>query len=475
MFKQTIETTNSINNNIKELLGEILDESAMKTITIDAELSETQREAFEKFKERKSILILGPGGVGKSRLIKTMQEYHNSSNESTDMVLCASTGVAAYNIGGMTIHSFMGIGSGDNDINYLIRKIFRNKSVMERIKNIKILVIDEISMISATIFEKIHCIFQHFRKNKSFFGGVQLILTGDFLQNEPVFNNFKMKIEEEPDTRLLIESDLFNLHFNRKNKNIILLKTNFRQKNDVSFLDLLLRIRQDSYTEADINLLEQKCQKFKDELKQKTKLGIVPVHLVSSNKKAQVINESNLKKIQQPEFLYNACFNESAKTFETELLTKELQTQFKQRGLDNLCLRKGARVMLIKNLDVVKGLVNGSVGTITDFTGDNYPIVLFDNGHKEMIEPANWELELNNHRVKAVQVPLILAYALTIHKSISLTLDYAILDLEDCFCNHLVYSALSRLRSFDGLILKTFNAKKITVNQHIISWLNKLN
>jgi ATP-dependent DNA helicase PIF1 len=130
--------------------------------------------------------------------------------------------------------------------------------------------------------------------------------------------------------------------------------------------------------------------------------------------------------------------------------------------------------MLIKNLDVVKGLVNGSVGTIDDFTADNYPIVLFDNGHKEMIEPSIWELEMNNCRVKATQVPLILAYALTIHKSISLTLDHAILDLEDCFCNHLVYSALSRLRSFDGLLLKSFNPKKITVNEGIVKWLEKI-
>lgn len=469
MFKQTIEKTHSLNNNIKELLGTVLDDSAMNKITICAELSETQKEAFEKFKLQKSLLILGPGGVGKSRLIKIMQEHHA---DDTDMVLCASTGVAAYNIGGMTIHSFMGIGAGDSDLNTLIRRIFRNKSIMERIRTIKILVIDEISMLSASIFEKIHCIFQHFRKNKAFFGGVQLILTGDFLQNEPVFNNFQLQSQEEPDTRLLIESDLFNSHFNRKNKNIVLLKTNFRQKNDSSFLDLLLRIRQNTYNQSDIDLLQQKCLNFHNELKTKTQNQIVPIHLVSSNKKAQIINESNLKKIRQTEFVYDASFNQTAKSFETELLTKELQTQFKQKGLDNLRLRKGARVMLIKNLDVIKGLVNGSVGTINDFTGDNYPIVLFDNGQKETIEPCNWELEMNNCRVKATQVPLILAYALTIHKSQSITLDHAILDLEDCFCNHLVYSALSRLRSFDGLLLKSFNPKKITVNEGIIDWLS---
>ena len=474
MFKQTIEKTHSIHHNIKKLLGTVLDEKAMKTISIDSELSKTQKEAFQKFKDHQSLLILGPGGVGKSRLIKIMQEYHTSEG-GTDMALCASTGVAAYNIGGMTIHSFMGIGSGDSDLNTLIRRIFLNKSILERIKTIKILVIDEISMLSASIFEKIHCIFQHFRKNKAFFGGVQLILTGDFLQNEPVFNDFKTRSEEEPDTRLLIESDLFNMHFNQKNKNIILLKTNFRQKNDSSFLDLLLRIRQKCYTPEDISLLESKCSSFKNELQEKMLNKIIPVHLVSSNKKAQIINESNLKKIQETEFVYNASFNKSKSSFEIDLLTKELETQFKQKGLDNLRLRKGARVMLIKNLDVVKGLVNGSVGTITDFTGDNYPIVLFDNGHKKTIEPSNWELEMNNCRVKAMQIPLILAYALTIHKSQSITLDHAILDLEDCFCNHLVYSALSRLRSFDGLLLKSFNHQKITVNQDILTWLERIN
>ena len=136
-------------------------------------------------------------------------------------------------------------------------------------------------------------------------------------------------------------------------------------------------------------------------------------------------------------------------------------------------MRKGCRVLLIKNLDVSIGLVNGSIGTVEDIRGDAVT-VHFDNGVTEVISKVEWELEIDNSKVICTQIPLMLAYSITIHKSQSLSLDKAVLDLGDCFCNHMVYVALSRVRSLEGVFLKSFNPKKITVNSILLEFTNSI-
>lgn len=407
-----------------------------------------------------------------SSLIKSMQEY-NKQKDGKNMYLCATTGVAAYNIGGMTIHAF---GTGDKPVDNLIKRMLRNKSNIERLRMTDILVIDEISMLSASLFEKINVICQHFRRNKSFFGGIQVIFTGDLLQLLPIFNQNERLLDEPEDTRLIIESNVFNSHFSKKNKNIVVLNENFRQQGDTTFMNLLLRLRNGCHSDDDTNLLRDKCKSFTKEQKNTLKKGIIPVHLVTSNNKASIINESNLKKLATPEYSYNSSFTSSGNDKEIlDILKRELESQFKQKGLVTLKLRKGARVMLIKNLDVSLGLVNGSIGTITDFSLNKEPLVTFDNGQQRIIEKVEWELESNSNVVKAQQLPLILAYSITQHKCQSITLDNAVLDLADCFCDHQVYVALSRLKSLDGLLLKSFNPQKITVNEKMKNYLNALN
>ena len=135
-------------------------------------------------------------------------------------------------------------------------------------------------------------------------------------------------------------------------------------------------------------------------------------------------------------------------------------------------------VLLIKNLDVELGLVNGAIGTIIELQkGSNgtFPIVEFDNKIKQLIEICDWELEIDNCKAIGKQIPLMLAYSVTVHKSQSITLESAVLDLEDCFCEHQVYVALSRLRSLDGMYLKSFNPKKIIINKKMKDYLDKLN
>ena len=467
----TLTISPMINSNLQELLKKV-----NINIDINDNLSDTQKIAFELFKNGKNLLILGAAGCGKSFLIKTMQEYIKIENNKKKMYLSSTTGISAYNIGGITIHSFMGIGTGEMEIVVLIKRVYRKKMYRERIINTDILVIDEISMLSAELFEKLNKICQHIRKNNAFFGGIQIILTGDLNQLLPVFNrNIKFTKGEEQDSRLIIESPDFIKEFNKTHENIINLKENFRQKNDTTFINLLLRIREGKHTDEDINIL-------KSRLNVKPKSVNPPLYLVSSNKSAQHINCTNLEKIKEPVNKYITEYKKSNKDKDTEiddLLVKELQFQFTQKGIDTLELKKGARVMLTKNMDINNGLVNGSIGTIDSFihveNGQEFPVVIFDNiPEKQLISPVSIELELDNRKASATQLPLMLAYACTIHKSQSLSLDSAVLDLGDCFTDAQIYVALSRVKSLDGLYLKSFNPAKIKVNQKMTKYLNNL-
>jgi ATP-dependent DNA helicase PIF1 len=457
-----------LNNNFQELLKEINID-----VDVNNDLSNSQKCAFELFKNGDNLLMLGVGGTGKSFLIKTMEEYIKTNCRNKNMYVCSTTGISAYNIGGMTIHSFMGIGTGEMPVDVLIKRIKRRKMYKERIMRCDILVIDEVSMLSAELFEKLNIICREIRRDKRFFGGIQVVLTGDFLQLLPVFNKNK-ELYENVDERLIIESDLFNKMFNKKN--IITLKENFRQKNDKKFIDLLLRIRDGSYTKDDIKLLE--TRKVLGDFENKD-----IVNLVSSNKKAQLINDTQLNMLKTPKVKYVSSYMSSGVNVDIkDLLMNELKFQFNQRGINELTLKKGARVMLIKNLDVSVGLVNGAIGTIVDFIPDpsqdvsySIPVVEFDStGIKYPISVVTWELEIDGCKGMAYQIPLMLAYAITIHKSQSLTLESAVLDLSECFCEHQVYTALSRLKSLNGVYLKSFNEKRIKVNSKMKEFLNNL-
>ena len=422
------------------------------------DLSPSQKRAFIKFKMGDSLLILGSAGVGKSKLVKEFVKY-NRNNDNKTMYITSTTGISAYNIGGITINSFMGIGTGEAPVEVLLKRLRYKQSIRDRIIGTEILVIDEISMMSASVFEKMDLIFKTLRRSKKPFGGIQLVLTGDFLQLETVFN--RNILGKEQDTRLLIESELFNKMFK---KCTIVLKENFRQSSDSKYIDLLLRLRRGLYTKDDINLLNTRLDKKTDD-------NII--HLVSSNKKAQQINKIRMDMISSDDCIFETRYTRSGDEETCDLLEGELQSQFSQKGTEKLVLKRGCRVILIKNLNVEIGLVNGSTGTIREIQNDKIHVT-FDNGITETITRVDWELELDNSKVICTQIPLVLAYSLTIHRSQSLSLDSAVLDLADCFCNHMVYVALSRVRTLDGVYLTTFNEKKITVNKKLLEYIDSI-
>lgn len=436
------------------------------------ELSKEQQKAIDIYAAGKNLLIIGPAGCGKTKSIEEIIKYTNKNYFGKRVYITAMSGVAAYNCGGVTVQSFLGIGTGEADAEVLIKRVLRKRGIAERLRNTDALIIDEFSMMSAELFEKIDKVCRAVRRNhKNFMGGIQLILCGDLLQILPVFNKNE-GIYGEQDTRLIFESELFNHIFSKKTGNIVELKKNFRQDNK-SFVETLLRIRKGEHTESDVT-------KLQDRLLHKMKLDEESiqdaVYLVVSNKKAQMINESNMNSIENKTVKYTANFSEQGDKEVTQELLRELQSQFKQKGIMEIELKQDARVMLIKNLSVEEGLVNGSVGKIKSFEKvgiKTCPLVEFDNGTTRVIEEVEWELEYNDSKAKAVQLPLMLAWSCTIHKIQGCTLEKAVMDLSDCFCDGQVYVALSRVKTLDGVYLKTFDARKIMVNEKVKNYLNK--
>lgn len=475
MYEKTREEIDSdFSENMLNKIRDLLIEQGIPAEYESLNLSKSQDLAFEKFKKGESMLILGSAGTGKSKLVKEFVKYvkvKGSEEDGKNIYITSTTGISAYNIGGITINSFMGIGTGKAPVDVLLKRMRYRPGVKDRIRRTDILVIDELSMMSASLFEKMNLIFQTIRKSKKPFGGIQLILTGDFLQLETVFTN-EMPIES--DRRLLIESDLFNKMFINST---IILKENFRQSTDNVFIEILTRIRKATHTKNDVDVLNTRLIK---ESNNDTNDTNDTIHLVSSNRKAQEINNKRLAEINCSEYIFESGYTHSGNEETCELLQKELQSQFIQRGIDKLVLKKGCRVILIKNLDVECGLVNGLTGTVKDIIHSNAQCssisvrVAFDNDITRIIEHSEWELDMDNSKVVCRQLPLMLAYSITIHRSQSLSLERAVLDLSDCFCNHMVYVALSRVRSLDGVYLKSFNHKKITVNNALLNFVNKI-
>lgn len=451
-------------NRRDDIMREMISDYGIK---VESMLSNEQGMAIELFKKGENILIMGSGGTGKSKMIEEIE--YETRRGIKNIVVTATTGISAYNINGLTIYSYMGIGTGEKETDVLIRNIKKKNHIVERLRMLDILVIDEISMMSASIFEKIEEILKTIRRIRKPFGGVQVVLLGDLLQLLPIFNNItKRKVEdEEEDTRLIVESERFRECF--RERNTIRLEKNFRQS-DIILLGILERIRVGKQEENDIKKLKERLivnlEIGKDELKD-------AVYLVSSNRQANEINTKKMEKINEKEIKYIANFEDIKKDDESNEIRNDMERQFKQKGTNEIILKKGARVMLTKNIDTEIGLVNGATGTIIELKG-RYPIIKFDNGEKRQIEETTWDIEDKRNGdviVTAKQIPLILCWAITIHKSQSLTLEKAVMDLRDCFCEHQVYVALSRVRSLSGLYLVGLNEKKIKVNEKIIRYL----
>lgn len=418
LFQKRFETSNV--EKTKQRFG--VYESFIK----ERHLSNQQASVFRSILSGKNVLVTGPAGTGKSYLLNTIKDYLKDS-----LTIVSTTGISAINVGGLTLHSFLGLRANLKSLEETIDIALSISK--KKIKALEYFAIEEVSMCDAFTFELMNHIFQVARNNEKPFGGVKVILFGDFLQLPPV-----------SDVGYAFQSDAFvDGEFEIK-----VLKTSFRQTN-MDFYKILQECRQGKLSNDGLKLLKTR------EVDEFPNNGAI--RLFSTNKTVDAWNAAKFSEIPSATHVFYAedWFSETkySKCFDNSIIDYEIH------------LKVGARVILCKNISVKDGLINGACGVIEKFIGDKTVVVRFDNGLVENISKITWEV-LNKGVLIATrnQIPLRLAYAITIHKSQGQTLDKACIDFNKIFAPGQAYVALSRLRSLDGLYCKGISKSKFFVD-----------
>ena len=446
------------------------------------ELSPEQRHAYTKFVKGENLFITGPGGTGKTHLIRHLIEFSTSINKN--IPICAMTGCAAVLLecNARTLHSWSGIKLAKGDKESVISGVLRNKHTTKRWKKANGLILDEVSMLSKKIFEIIEKLARVIKKDPRPFGGMQVVFTGDFFQLPPVGT-----AGEEETNQFCFESSKWNTVF--KPENHIELKTMYRQ-NDPLYIDILHQIRKGYLEEDKQEILNKYINRTYNP---ETTNGCIPTKLFPLRSKTDYVNWMMFKRLDEKEYVSEAirqtdCMTniDSTKPLSFEIIQKckELSENEVKYELDLLLssipsaqvlrLKKGSAVMCNVNLDMDNSICNGSQGIITDIkelaNGAILPIVKFANGIVKAIHLHYWQSE-EYPCLAIAQYPLSLAWALTIHKIQGATLNMAEMDIgQSIFEYGQTYVALSRIRSLDGLYLSAFNSKKIGANPKVIAF-----
>jgi ATP-dependent DNA helicase PIF1 len=439
------------------------------------ELSREQQQAYDKFLSGQNIFITGPGGTGKSALIK--QIYGYAKDAGIQISVTALTGCAAILLGckATTLHSWAGIGLGNMDADFYVEKISKSRHKKANWIRTRVLVVDEISMLSLKLFLLLDEIGQRVRKNKRPFGGIQLVFSGDFFQLPPVGK------EEDPDSmKFCFESEeLWNHVFLPENQ--IELKQIFRQSDEV-FSSILNQVREGAIKKKTNDLLESLVGKEKPSNLAITKLYPTRAQVDSINQENMLALETETRSFREQWYkdlpLQSAHERSLRKLFTEEDINIELETLSNSILCEtNFQIKVGAQVMCIINIkeDGVDLLCNGSQGKVMAFcTITGYPIVKFNNNITKTMTPNIWQSD----RIPGIgvsQVPLILAWALTIHKSQGSTLDSAEIDVgSGIFQCGQTYVALSRVKSLEGLFLTSYDYRRIMVFKKVKDYYTRL-
>ena len=478
-------------------------------------LSPEQQYAFAKFAKGRNIFVTGPGGTGKTRLIQFLVEYMNSQGKTHQV--CALTGCAAVllNCKAKTIHSWSGIKLGKGPIDDIVRRVMRNRCNVKSWRETEVLIIDEVSMMSRKMFDLLDQIGRAARKNPGkAFGGIQLVFTGDFFQLPPIADY------DDPATgEFCFQHPKWNATF--RQEDCIELKTFFRQTDPV-YVKLLQEIRRGEISDKSIEVLDSRILRGKEIAPLKN--GVAPTKLFPIRSKVDFINNTTYEKLEGVERVYHFNVSTSARVhidtgspltfeeisrcgelsseqmkYEVESMTSSLQTDKTVR------LKVGALVMCTVNLDVERGICNGSQGIVIDFAEintafDNFrspkdvvnlkfavepqpdarvkmdggaaivPIVRFSNGVIMRVGVHQRQCE-EYPCIIISQIPLCLAWALTIHKIQGATLDSAEMDIgKSVFAAGQTYVGLSRVKTLDGLYLSDFNPMRIKANPLVVEF-----
>lgn len=445
-------------------------------------LSPEQNFAFEKFKRNENLFITGPGGTGKTKLIKHLVQH--AKDIKRRLQVCALTGCAAVllNCNARTIHSWSGIKLAKGDRDRIVESVAKNKRSVKTWKSVDVLIIDEISMMSKKIFDILDEVGKRCRNSHQPFGGIQMIFTGDFFQLPPVGNE-----DDEDSDKFCFESPLWIQTF--KPENHIQLTTIFRQK-DPLFVDMLSQIRKGKLNKDCVDVLRKHLNRPYDTT------GITPTKLFPIRSKVDYVNSMMFSKIDEDEYEFEhsvldncKTYSDSGKAIPADALLKcmRITQQEKEYEIENILnnspcsrilrLKKGASVLCTVNIDMENEICNGSQGIILDiYDKDTSTIVVvkFSNGHVKHIGPHLWQSE-EFPSIAIKQYPLCLAWALTIHKIQGATLALAEVDIGDSVFEYgQTYVALSRVQSLDGLYLSAFKPERIRANPRVLAFYDSI-
>jgi len=449
-------------------------------------LSPEQTYAFERFKEGKNLFITGPGGTGKTRLIEIFVRYMNEN--VIKYQVCALTGCATILLNSCkarTLHSWSGMGLANSQKEKVIQKIVKNRHTVSNWKKVRVLIIDEVSMMSKKILEIIESAARIIKKSQKPFGGIQVIFTGDFFQLPPVGN-----IEDEETSQFCFESDIWHHIFTKQNH--IQLITIFRQT-DPEYREILNQIRRGSIDTVCIDILMKHVGRtYSDE-----SMIVKPAKLFAVRAKADFVNQAQYVKLESDELIYTMqtsasliTYMDSGKSIEPEII--EYCSRLSEQDINGemeylktttnrlsvLKLKIGTRVMCLHNIDIENGICNGTQGTIIEWVsttlGQKIPLVLFSNGRRELID-YHWLQSEEYPCIGISQIPLCLSWAITIHKIQGATLPMAEMDLGNTIFEYgQTYVALSRIESLNGLYLSAFHPSKIKANPIVKAFYDNL-
>ena len=398
----------------------------------------TQKEALDILKLGHNVYLTGSAGSGKTYLLNQYIKYLKENK--IEVAVTASTGIAATHMNGITIHSWSGLGIRDTLPEDVISELEERKYLFDRMQRTKVLIIDEVSMLHHFRLDLVDTLVRRFKRDNRPFGGMQVVLCGDFFQLPPVSR------QGEREAHFIYHSDAWKT----LDPTICYLHEQHRQT-DQNHTNILNEIRRNDVSKSTYEHLQSRFNKEPD-------TNAEPTCLYTHNIDVDTINSKALGEIDDESRIFE--MSSRGRPPLVEILKKSCLAP------EKLHLKLGARVMFVKN-NFEGGYVNGTLGKVIEFEMDA-PIILTTRGKRIKASPVSWSIE-EEGKVKAeiTQVPLRLAWAITVHKSQGMSLDAVEVDLSKSFERGMGYVALSRVRTLGGLKLLGINNLSLQVHEEV--------